>query len=160
MSTHTGGGTTFALFFPDHPAGTAALQQALAPPPAWHTEGLVLIIDDEEIVRTVAAGILAESGLTIMEGAGGAEGIRKFAAIADDCRLVLLDMSMPDLSGLEVFPRLKELRTTSRLIASGFAQDPRISRVLSLGAAGFIERPVTFAELTAKVRGILEPGPD
>jgi PAS domain S-box-containing protein len=156
-----GVGTTFALFFPDHPAGTAPLPKALAPPLTWQTSGLVLVIDDEEIVRTVATGILAESGLTVREAAGGAEGVSKFAACAADCRLVLLDMSMPDLSGLEVFPRLKSLRADIPvLIASGFGQDPRISRVLALGAAGFIEKPFTFADLTAKVRGILEPGPD
>jgi signal transduction histidine kinase/CheY-like chemotaxis protein len=75
--------------------------------------GQILIVDDDEISRYLLRGVLGGSGYRLLEARGGSEGLR----IARDCRpdLIILDLSMPDLSGFEVLDMLKRDPETQRI---------------------------------------------
>lgn len=118
--------------------------------------GTVLVIDDEAPIRTVARAILERAGYSVIVAPGGEEGIRAFRDAAGTIDLVLLDMSMPRMSGIEVLAALLDVDPKAKvLVTSGFSLDEKVRRALDRGAAGFIDKPFTPHSLTARIRAIL-----
>jgi CheY-like chemotaxis protein len=112
----------------------------------------VLVVDDEENVRRLAAKILEECGYTVLNAADGAEGVKLFGALAEKVDLVLLDLMMPVLSGREAFHRMRALRPAVRvLLSSGFRHDARVHELMDAGVTGFVEKPYTFQSLSRAV---------
>jgi len=122
--------------------------------------GTVLVIDDEEIVRSIAASILIECGYDVISADGGREGITLFEENPQRFDIVLLDMAMPGLSGKEVYLELRKIKADVKvLLSSGFRQDSRVEETLALGINGFIQKPYSMAELSAKVNSIIGRNP-
>ena len=164
VQSEPGLGTTFRVLLP------ASEQVASAGPPiepaaAVELRGTetVLVIDDEEPVRTVARRILEDSGFTVITAKDGHEGVEAFRRHLDRVALVLLDMTMPQFSGGET---LRELRSVSRdvnvVLSSGYHEQVVRERFAGEGFAGFLQKPYTPAELLRKVRDALgtTPAPD
>ena len=104
----------------------------------------VLIIDDMEEIRSLLRDVITE--LTDFRIAGeaedGVEGLRLAEATQPD--LILLDLSMPRMDGLEVLPRLREAAPRARIVVlSGFSGDRMGPIALQLGAAVYLEKGVT-----------------
>ena len=116
----------------------------------------VLVVDDEETVRIVMEKSLEQLGYKVQVACDGAEALALFKKdSAFD--LVILDMIMPNLSGDELFYKLREIRPDVKvLIASGYSSDSRTSAVLRDGAKGFIQKPFAVDELSREVRSCLE----
>ena len=86
--------------------------------------------------------------------ATGLEGLEKYQSASGRYDLVVLDLLMPGLSGEEVFERIKRLNPEQKiLIVSGFSSEAVVRRLLSSGAAGFIQKPFSIDSLAAKVKG-------
>lgn len=111
----------------------------------------VLIIDDEEDFAHTLAGRLELRGITAHCAASGEEGLKRLRASLPD--LVLLDMRMPGLSGVEVLRRLRghdaapgwaELPV---FIVSGHAQERSLQEAEALGIQGYFSKPLQFNEL-------------
>jgi two-component system, cell cycle sensor histidine kinase and response regulator CckA len=118
--------------------------------------GRILVVDDEEAVRNVAAKTLIHCGYQVVTAEGGAEALRLFGDSPESYQLVLLDMAMPEMSGLDVLKELKRISPAVRaLMQSGFGADPRITRSLEVGALGVIQKPYTMAELSLRVKSAL-----
>ena len=147
-----GAGSTFTLFLPEVAAESAKPGGAAAGDGILRGSGTVLVVDDEENVRRLAAKILEECGYTVLTAADGAEGVKLFGALAGGVDLVLLDLMMPVLSGREAFQRMRELRPAVRvLLSSGFRHDARVHELLNAGVVGFVEKPFTFQSLSRAV---------
>ena len=115
--------------------------------------GRILVIEDEEIVRTVIQRSLEHLGYVVDVAEGGREGIALFETKKGAYDLVILDMMMPDMPGDSVFFRLKELRDdVPVLIASGYSSDSRTRTLLESGARGFIQKPFGVEELAWEVK--------
>jgi signal transduction histidine kinase/ActR/RegA family two-component response regulator len=151
-----GRGTTFKVLFP---AGGEAPVAAPAPPETVHAaaKGHVLVIDDEQVVRQVAKRTLENFGYTVTACEDGPKGIEAFRKLADKVEAVLLDMSMPVMSGEETFRRLRSIRPEIKVIlSSGYNEVEAISRFTGKGLAGFIQKPYTAARLSEIIRSVLE----
>lgn len=154
-----GKGTTFKLFFPVT-AGRA--EDSASPFPdtrAFHGTGTVLIVDDEETVRSVAARMLERLGFTVVLATDGREAMEKFRPDPTRFTFSLLDLTMPHLDGEETFRQMRQLNPLVRVIlTSGFNQQDAINRFTGKGLAGFIQKPFDLTTLTHVVRSVVSPG--
>lgn len=109
--------------------------------------GTLLLIDDEEDVRSVCKDILNSFGFDVITAIDGKEGIQKYIEHRDKIRAVILDMIMPRMGGNEVFQTLKEINPSVKvIISSGFSQEgyAGIDKLIKDGALGFIQKPFTL----------------
>ncbi|MCC7264500.1 MAG: response regulator [Candidatus Latescibacteria bacterium] len=115
-------------------------------------KGTVLVIEDEEVVRKGIASILSKGGYAVLSASDGVEGLEKIREHAEAIDLVLLDLSLPRMSGAEVIAHLKGMKSRAKvLVLSGYeAQAMGVSGVPS------ILKPVRVRELLAQVGKALE----
>jgi DNA-binding response OmpR family regulator len=113
----------------------------------------ILLVDDEDSVRKVLAFPLERDGFTVVQAADGEEALREFAANTVD--LVVLDIMLPRLDGLEVCKRLRA--TSSVPIIMLTARDDELDKVigLELGADDYITKPFSIREFRSRVRALL-----
>ena len=163
-----GHGTCVKVLLPAAEGGAAEIEPAEAAPqsapgPEAKGGGTVLVIDDEESVRQVARAALRKAGFEVLVAASGREGVERFKSQAGRISAVLLDMTMPDLSGEEVFRRLREVRADVPVIlSSGYNEQDAIRRFTGVAdaapaageqaLAGFIQKPYLPGDLVAKMR--------
>ena len=115
--------------------------------------GAVLVIDDEETVQNFLESALTMNGYTVLKATSGAEGIKVFDRQAETISLVLLDSSMPGMTGLQTFEKLRERDTIKPVILmSGFTQDQLEPQQNLNGLAGFLQKPFRLDELYQKVQ--------
>lgn len=116
------------------------------------TSHRVLIVDDEPSLRRVVEVNLSARGYQVDVAGCGEEALRLVAAGPD---LVVLDLGLPDMDGLDLLPRLRDRTTGGILVAS--ARDPRTTApmVMAAGATDFLAKPFSVDQLLAKVRTIL-----
>jgi two-component system, cell cycle response regulator DivK len=118
---------------------------------------LILIVDDNEQNRKLARDVLRFAGFRTVEANGGLEGVALAVEHAPD--LVLMDIRMPDMDGLEARRRLKDDERTARIpvvaLTSSTMKGDR-ERLLAEGFDGYIEKPTPVRELGDQVRRYLE----
>lgn len=120
-------------------------------------QGTVLVIDDEEVVRNVTKRMLARIGYTPMLAEDGPSGIETYSKHQDEIVCVLLDMTMPRMSGEETLGHLKEINPGVRvLLMSGYSEQEANNRFDGKGVGGFMQKPYTPQDLQEKLRQVLE----
>ncbi len=118
--------------------------------------GTVLIIDDEEILRILTESILKECGYNVIKAEDGYKGVDAYRENMSFINLVILDMSMPGISGKETFIQLKQINPELKvLMSSGFTKDDRIQDLINMGLEDFIQKPYDYIELSEKVSHII-----
>ncbi len=153
-----GRGTTVRVLLPQSLA-PAATEAASDRPDAWHGHGSVLVIDDDERVRTVASAMLRDLGFKVLTGSDGAEGIEVFRAHRDTIDIVLMDMTMPGLSGVETFQRIRCLAPDARVVfSSGYNEEELEASLDSEEVTGFLRKPYTAEDLRSRLQAALAPG--
>ncbi|HUV06605.1 MAG TPA: response regulator [Spirochaetia bacterium] len=156
-------GTTFRIYFPvTHPRRTETPEPP--PPqcakPSTAPANTILLVDDEEIIRTVGRNLLEAIGYRVLSASGGAEALEIYKKNRESIILVVLDVVMPRMSGGAVYDRLKTLDPEIRvLLASGYSIEGEVSDILSRGAKGFIQKPFTLDSLRRSIDSILEKQP-
>ena len=151
-----GKGTTFKVYF----AATegTALERPAAPEPAFHGTGLALVVDDDAGVRLVIRHLLEYFGFQVVEASDGRRGVEAFAIHADQVRFVVLDMTMPELSGEETFRELRALRPEVPVIlSSGYNEIEATRKFASRGFAAFLPKPFTPDDLARCIRAAVTP---
>lgn len=119
-------------------------------------EGLILVVDDEEVMRQTAKSILIECGYTVLLAENGQEALETYKKHKDEIKLVLLDMVMPKMSGKQTFMELIKINKDIKvLLVSGFKQDQRVESILKLGVKGFIQKPYNLITLANQVHHLL-----
>jgi PAS domain S-box-containing protein len=150
-----GEGTTFKVLFP-------ATQQAPAPkkaiiPHIAATSELILVIDDEEIIRRTARSMLEREGFTVVVAENGKEGVDLFQVLSEKVAAVLLDMTMPVMNGEEAYSRLKAIKSGVKVIlSSGYNEVEAVQRFAGKGLVGFIQKPYSADTLREKIRMALQ----
>jgi CheY-like chemotaxis protein len=121
---------------------------------------VILVVDDEELVRRTAANTLAHLGYTILEAANGQEAIEVFQRNSGRIALVILDLNMPVMNGEESLKRLKSIKPdVPVLLSSGFSETEAARRFQSAGPATFLQKPYTAQHLAEIVRAALNVTP-
>jgi PAS domain S-box-containing protein len=146
-------GTTFTILFPAAGKFAQLLNGASDAPPETMGGELVLVIDDEEMVRDAMSDILSEAGLQVIKAADGPSGIQLFRKHEDELQLVLLDLSMPGMSGEEVFYKLQAVNSNVPiLLISGYSEHEVMDRFVNKGLTGFIQKPYTIESLLQQIQ--------
>lgn len=150
-----GRGTTFSLFFPVSSqvaeAGTAEL-----PPVELGGRGeSILVVDDEPMLRELAATLLQRLGYTVSCAASGEEAVAWLREHPAD--LVLLDMVMdPGMNGLATYREMLQVAPRQKaIVVSGFAEGDDVKAVQALGATRFVKKPYSLEQLGRAVRAEL-----
>lgn len=115
---------------------------------------LVLVVDDDMAIRTVARRLLERAGFRVCVAADGREAISVYIERRAEIGAVLIDMSMPRLRGDEVLHELRRLAPEVRAVLMSGFDEP--SRVAELTGVGFVAKPWTPQELVAAVQAALE----
>ncbi len=124
--------------------------------PAAPLEGMVLLIDDEEVVREIGCDMLKAMGLKCLTAANGTEGIEIFKQNGSEIKLVILDIEMPGISGEKVFHILKELRPEIKiLIASGYGREYLETEIFKGKISHFIPKPFKIEQLSYQVTRLI-----
>ena len=114
--------------------------------------GCILVIDDEPIVRMTARLMLERLGYRTLEAADGQEGVDLYREHGEAIDLVLLDMLMPVMEGVECFRLLRRQNPAVRIIiSSGFSRDVDLTEMKKEGLCAFIRKPYNLAELSREV---------
>lgn len=118
----------------------------------------ILLVDDEEIVIRSCLRILADSGYQVDAQMDGAGALARIAACPYD--LIILDLMMPKMDGLEVLLRVKQTHPDIKVImVTGLAQDATAERAMRLGAFAYLPKPFDPDELNRLVqRALASPG--
>lgn len=125
--------------------------------PAWSGNGTVLVIDDESAVRDVTKRILERRGFTVLAASDGEAGLDVFRSHVDDIRLVILDLTMPRISGEQCFWELRQLKPDLKVIlVSGYNEQEASSRFVGKGLAGFVAKPFATDDLLQAVSNALD----
>ncbi len=150
-------GSTFRVLLPADLSRRAAdedvdtADRAQAP---FH--GTVLLVDDEETVRRTVGKMLEYEGFDVLVARDGIEALRVFNERRREIRLVLLDITMPRMDGLEAFRELRAIDPNVRvLLASGFDEQEATRQLEDPGQAGFIKKPFTRDALRARLGKVL-----
>ena len=116
--------------------------------------GLILVIDDEQMIRTFSRAALESYGYEVLLAGDGSEGIRLFREHANKVKIVLLDIGMPGMNGYETLRRLREIqRDTPVLICSGFGELETEQHLKDdEDVAGFLPKPYTAKQLAEAVK--------
>jgi CheY-like chemotaxis protein len=117
--------------------------------------GRVLVVDDEEIVRKTAKSALERLGYDVVLASDGQEAAHVFPLIAEGLSLVLLDMTMPGISGEETMRLLREIRADVPIVlSSGFSEAEALRRFSNQRLAGFLQKPYSVRTLAEKLRSV------
>jgi two-component system cell cycle sensor histidine kinase/response regulator CckA len=113
----------------------------------------ILVVEDEEILRVAVSAMLRKHGVTVIEAADGKEGIDLFRANSQHIDVVLLDMTLPGLSGREVVPELRRIQPDVNLIiTTAYSENWALEAIGGQEAWFYIRKPYRFDELEGLLR--------
>jgi PAS domain S-box-containing protein len=148
-------GTCFDIYLPrskESAGPTVAAAAAVELPGGSET---ILVVDDEPMLRTLAQKILQERGYRVLVAADGPEAIEMFRVKKDAIDLIILDLTMPRLSGRDTLKRLRHIDPAVRVLyASGFAV--KVTEAVNDEVLGFIAKPYRAEDLALSVRAALD----
>jgi two-component system response regulator RegX3 len=118
----------------------------------------VLLVEDEESYREATSYMLRREGYEVVAAADGRTGLDEFARAGAD--IVLLDLMLPGLSGVEVCRQLRQVSSVPVIMVT--ARDSEIDKVvgLEIGADDYVTKPFSHRELVARIRAVLRRGQD
>jgi CheY-like chemotaxis protein len=120
--------------------------------------GTVLVVDDEEVIRNFVKSALEPYGYRVLLAQNGQEGVRVFQERSSDIGLVLLDVAMPGMDGLETLTQIRGIRPdVAVLVCSGFGDVEVEVRFAGKAIAGFFPKPYTVKQLARKVKECIAP---
>ena len=143
-----GRGTTMRVRLPAASEAASAEPRRASHRRLAHGTGMVVVVDDDAIVRRAVAGALESLGYTAVEAPGGAEAVEVVRARGHEIRAVLLDMIMPRMSGVATYAALRELDPDLAVVLmSGHALNEDVQALLDNGASGFVAKPYSVEAL-------------
>lgn len=147
-------GTEVTIYLPT----TQTLFRTAAPVKPQLPEGsfTVLLIEDEPLVLQVNEALLKRLGYKVITAVNGREANQKIADPEILFDVILLDVKLPDMDGLTIFPVAKSLRPgTKVVVCSGYALNGPTQALLDVGADGFIQKPFSAEKLAEKLSEVL-----
>jgi two-component system cell cycle sensor histidine kinase/response regulator CckA len=146
-----GEGTRLTLLFPSSARRAQLTRSEPASEPTPDGRARILLVDDEPTVREVTETLLQEAGYRVLLAADGHEAVKAVKEHGSGIDLVLLDMSMPGLSGEEALEEMRSMEPRVRvLLSSGYAE-PDTGALPTENLAGFIQKPYGAEELRRAV---------
>ena len=153
-----GKGTVFRVFLPTVQASGKLIKSADNQDKFKKADGeLILVVDDEEDLCEMAKRILEKRGFKVVIAGSGETAIEVFENHADEVKLVILDMILPDGDGTKVYKKIKELSKNSKFIlTSGYIHDPPFQELIENNQEIFLPKPWDIPELIQEAERMLE----
>lgn len=151
VDSEEGEGTTFQMYLPPVDVPPEPRDEEAAPEVTSGT-GRILLVDDEQVVREVAAAMLKSFGYEVRTATDGAEAVEVYRKVWREIDCVILDVVMPNMNGRECLCALKEINPDVRaIVSSGYDQGGQAQSIIDEGALGFIQKPYDMAALSTAV---------
>jgi two-component system, cell cycle sensor histidine kinase and response regulator CckA len=154
VSSEPGRGTTFRVLFPaaGRPFDESRSESAVE---CWKGKGTVLLVDDEESVRSVGTAMLKELGFDVVTAADGIDAL-EILRNRGDIALVILDLTMPRMDGEQCFRELQKMNSSIKVIISSGYNELEVSRRFNgNGMVGFVQKPYRMSTLEDVVKSVL-----
>lgn len=158
LYSEEGVGTVFHIYFPYSDLKVDAPVTPVSPPgvPDLLLNSTTLVVDDESLVRDAAVRILAHLGIRTLAASSGNEALEIYRDKWADIGMVFMDMSMPSMSGLECFHRLKEINPDVKVVlTTGYGGGDVVQSSMKAGVTGIIYKPYTLQELSSALARML-----
>ncbi len=121
-----------------------------------HGSGLILLVDDDELVRATVSGMLTELGYEVVTASGGEAALRLHEARKGRLDLLLLDLAMPRMDGEQTLRRLRERGSdVPVLVATGFWSERSAEDLEELGIDGVLRKPFSLSQLAREVAKVI-----
>jgi CheY-like chemotaxis protein len=121
----------------------------------------ILVVDDASMVRAQLRGALRQAGYVALEAADGIEALAQLEANASSVKLIICDIHMPNMNGLELLERLHATGSTTPVIILTAEADPEIiRRAKALGARGWLMKPLKVDYMAAMVTKVIAASPE
>jgi CheY-like chemotaxis protein len=157
VESEPGTGTTFKVVLPCVGMDVTMVARTTPRPMTLRGFETILLVEDDDQVRIVAAGILAKSGYRVLEARNGGEALLSSEKHPGVIHLLLTDVVMPEMSGPELASRLAIARPAMKVLCMSGYTDDRIVRHGVLDAKiAYLQKPITPATLTKRVREMLD----
>ncbi|MGM0443416.1 MAG: response regulator [Fibrobacterota bacterium] len=162
--TSSARGTTFSLYFPRIPCtsqkhSSAHVRKKNAPGSVASRKGQILVVDDDELMRTTLRSGITRMGYTVLTAENGLEAVSRVKEQASEIDLIILDVIMPVMDGVEAY---REIRKSAGeipvIVASGYAKEGKVQELISMGANRYISKPFSIFELEHTIAELLGEG--
>lgn len=118
--------------------------------------GLIFVVDDEVLIQQTTKMILEECGYTVLLAGTGTEAISAFKENYSEIKCTILDISLPDMAGIEIYNELKQVSPDLKVIvSSGRTQDSTVDELLDAGVNMFLAKPFSVLELADDVAKLI-----
>lgn len=139
-------GTTFTILLPLAEGVTEAEQKT---PASVKGSGVIMLVDDEPIIRVTAKAILEELNYTVFSFNNGNDALSYYKDSFKGIDIIIIDYIMPDINGEELFHKIKEINSSAKVIlSSGLSDDISIESLKKEGLSGFIRKPYSYSDLS------------
>ena len=153
-------GSAFHVFLPIPGAGEYDPREAATAPAVARGRGeLVMLVEDDDMIRSLTRQMLEHTGYRVLEARDGEDALEVFMPHADEVQLLVLDVVMPRMDGRQLYDNISELRPgVPVLFCSSYSADILESEYMLQVGAELLPKPFRAADLLAKVREVLDRG--
>ena len=159
VHSKVGAGTTFTILVPtvDAAIDEGAACRAVSPPLRATRGETILLVEDEDALRRMAARTLEKQGYSVLQASSGPEALRVLEAHRSTVDLLVTDVVMPTMDGRELAERVHKLRPSILvLFTSGYTEDAILHRGVEAAHVAFLQKPYAPAALAGRVREVLQ----
>ncbi|MFP4418013.1 MAG: hybrid sensor histidine kinase/response regulator [Chitinivibrionales bacterium] len=155
-----GEGTAFTLYFPAASAPATISAEPLRDQEARAKKGNILVIDDESIIRDLLLHMLSDVGYTVIACENGLQARDYFAAHQENIDLIILDINMPVMNGIDCLEEMRSIDPRVRtIIMTGHAVSDETKKRVNGNNACFLRKPFDFNQIAKMVDEILTRSP-
>lgn len=156
VSSEVDAGTTFSVYLPTATDDSASYATPEARAILVGAGEIVLVVDDEEPIRTMLRAVLEKQSYRVLEAADGLAAVEQLTAHRDEVDVVLTDMMMPGIDGATTIRRLREIRPGIPIVAaSGLPVAEHQETPTDLAVDAFLDKPFTADAVLTAIRGAL-----
>ena len=148
LNSKPGVGTTFKVFFPIPPASDSAVTSLKAAVVTEDASGTILLVEDEQLLRVMGKELLDAHGFTTMTASNGSEALEIYRERGSGIDVILLDLVMPVMGGIEAYHELRRINPIIPIIiCSGYGVESVEDVIEKDPHAGFMHKPYNPGEL-------------
>ncbi|MEI7851590.1 MAG: response regulator, partial [Kiritimatiellales bacterium] len=158
VKSQPGRGSVFLVYFPaEEEAGDEGGEVAQAAGSEWRGFGTALVADDEKAIRNIASALLQRFGFRVITAADGFDAVDLYTGNAAEITLLLMDLNMPRLNGLEATERIRHINPkVPVLFMSGYSREQVMERFGQHPYTDFVRKPFQSSELLNGIRSVME----
>lgn len=158
VESKPGMGTTFTLYFPVvELAGDQHIEPIDPQGPMPRGTEHILLVDDEKSIADVTTSMLERLGYKVTVRISGFDALEAFRNLSDRIDLLIADLTMPQMTGLQLYREIKKIRPDIKvIICTGFSEQLNSDKSRVIGIEGFLNKPVVMADLAHCVRRVLD----